>query len=128
MAGGILVAAMRGNHGGTPSAGGKCAPATEAFANAWGPGKRAELSKKHPGMTSIAVFAILDEARTKWISEYDAACALPASDDRRERLECLNEVRDEVASATEELGDAEGDLDVTSVVSLVTGVEGCGKN
>ena len=110
------------------SAGGSCQPAGEAFANAWGPSKRAALSKKHPGMTSIAVLAMLDEARSKWISEYESACAAPPSDDRKERLDCLNEVRDEVASTTGDLMDAEGDLDVTSVVSLVTGVEGCGKN
>jgi len=124
----IRFAVTRDGHAIGPSNGGACEPAAQAFANAWGPGKRAALSKKHPGMTSIAVLAMLDEARTKWISEYESACAAPASDDRKERLDCLNEVRDEVASTTGDLMDAEGDLDVTSVVSLVTGVEGCGKN
>jgi serine/threonine protein kinase len=128
IAGSVVVAVTRGNHGGALNDSGTCAPANEAFGKAWSPGKRAELSKKHPGISSIAAFAMLDEVRTKWISAYDAACALPASDDRRERLECLNEVRDEVASTTEELGDADSDLDVTNVVSLVTGVEGCAKN
>ena len=125
VAGGVIVAAVT-RHSTTPTNGGACEPASEAFANAWGPGKRAELSKQHPGIGSIAVFAILDETRTKWIHAYETACALPASDDRRERLECLLEVRDEVASSTAELASADEELNVTDVVSLATGVEGCG--
>jgi predicted Ser/Thr protein kinase len=129
VAGGVIVAAVtRGAHSTTPTNGGACEPANDAFANAWGPGKRAELSKKHPGIGSIAVFAILDDTRTKWIHAYETACALPASDDRRERLECLLEVRDEVASSTAELASADEELNVTDVVSLATGVEGCGRN
>ena len=127
-AAGAITEAVTRDHGSSTSAGGTCQPASEAFANAWGPGKRAELAKKHPGVGSIAVFAMLDEVRSKWLKAYDAACALPASDDRRDRLDCLNEVRDEVASTTGELADGDSDLDVTGVVSLVTGVEGCAKN
>jgi serine/threonine protein kinase len=129
VAGGAIVAAVtRGSHSTTPTNDGACEPASEAFANAWGPSKRAELSKKHPGIGSIAVFAILDDTRTKWIHAYETACALPASDDRRERLECLLEVRDEVVSSTAEFASAEEELNVTDVVSLVTGIEGCEKS
>ncbi|HET9993384.1 MAG TPA: serine/threonine-protein kinase [Kofleriaceae bacterium] len=127
VAGVIAFAVTRGPHG-VPSAGGACEPANAAFANAWGPAKRAELSKTHPGMGSLAAFAVLDDTRNRWIRAYDAACAAPASADRHERLACLFEVRDEVASTTAELAHDDGDLNIMEVVGLATGVEGCGRN
>jgi predicted Ser/Thr protein kinase len=124
---GVIAVAVTRNHAAT-STGGACQPAGEAFANAWGPGKRAELAKKHRGMGSIAVVALLDETRTKWLHAYEAACAAPVSDDRHDRIECLLEVRDEVTSTTAELATEDDDLNVADVVSLATGVEGCGRD
>jgi len=116
-AAGIATVALRGGHAGSSD----CEPAEEVFAPAWGPARRAEVMKAHPGMTAIAQLAVLDEARRKWIAEYDATCKLPPSSARHEQLACLLEVRDEIASTTKD-----GELDMSDVVGAATSVEACG--
>ncbi len=125
--GGVVLAVFGSGHS-SGRAGDTCEPAEQVFANAWGPAKRAAVSKAHPGLASIAAFAILDETRANWRRAYQAACAEPTSPERHERLACLLEVRDEVATTTDELATTDSDLGVGAVVSLVTGVEACGQH
>jgi hypothetical protein len=113
-AAGIATVALRGGHGSG------CEPAEEAFAPAWGPARRAEAVKAHPGMEAIAQLTILDDARRKWIGEYDATCKLPDSPARREHLRCLRLTRDAIAGLTKN-----GDLDMNVALSAAAAVEGC---
>jgi serine/threonine protein kinase len=113
-AAGIATIALRGGHGDG------CEPADEVFASAWGPAKRADALKAHPGMTAIAQLTILDDTRRKWIVAYEAACKRPASSARHEQLACLLEVRDEVADATKD-----PELEMSEVVGIAASVDSC---
>ena len=104
---------------------GDCAPADEVFASAWGADRKHELLKAHPD-GNIAVFAVLDETRQVWKTAYQETCAKPASPERHERLACLLEVRDELASSVAEMAKPGSDLDVGDVIGARVSLESCG--
>jgi predicted Ser/Thr protein kinase len=104
---------------------GDCAPADEVFASAWGADRKHELLKTHPD-GNIAVFAVLDETRQVWKTAYQETCAKPASPERHERLACLLEVRDEVASSVAEMAKPGSDIGVGDVIGARVSLEACG--
>jgi tRNA A-37 threonylcarbamoyl transferase component Bud32/predicted negative regulator of RcsB-dependent stress response len=72
-----------------------CAPASEAFAEAWGDGARAELAKtlQEPALTRVA--DAFDQFRAKWTASYQDACNTPPSKRTDARLACLRSMRDQ---------------------------------
>jgi serine/threonine protein kinase len=113
-AGGIATFALRGGHADD------CEPGHQAFAEAWGPARRAQVMKAHTGMEAIAQVAVLDELRGKWLDEYDTACKMAASPARHEQLTCLLEVRDQVAELTKD-----PNFQMTAAIGAEAAFEGC---
>ncbi|MEO8554800.1 MAG: hypothetical protein ABI678_32705, partial [Kofleriaceae bacterium] len=123
--GGVAIYALSQRGGGTAIASG-CEAPDRVFASAWSPAHRSVIVKAHPGMATIAPLAILDETRAQWLRMYQETCAQPDTPQRHERLACLLEVRDEVASSVKELETADDELDITDVIGLATTVRSCG--
>jgi hypothetical protein len=104
----------------------RCAPAGEAFGSAWSPERRRAVTARHKSETMlIPATAMLDEVRSEWLKSYGAACAMPDSEARHERLACLFGVRGEIDDTTRELADEGSSLSIAEVVSLNVAVERC---
>jgi tRNA A-37 threonylcarbamoyl transferase component Bud32 len=95
-----------------------CEPAEHAFANAWGPERRAQFKKN--GFEHLGSFAILDEIRRNWIRTYSEACAAPRTAETKERIMCLLASRDEIAKALDRRG-----IDIGEIAQLAAGVVLC---
>ncbi|HEY6177226.1 MAG TPA: protein kinase, partial [Kofleriaceae bacterium] len=103
-----------------------CASPTEAFGSAWSTERRAAVTARHKSERElVAVAALLDQLRRDWIKSYEATCAMPASDTRHDRLDCLIEARDEINGATEELGNDDSELSLAAIVPLNLAVGAC---
>jgi hypothetical protein len=103
-----------------------CASASEAFGAAWSTERRAAVTERHKSDRAlIAVAPLLDSLRRDWIKSYEATCAMPDSDTRRDRLACLIDARDEVNEATEELTTENSELSLAALVPLNITVGAC---
>jgi serine/threonine protein kinase len=110
----------------THGATGDCGSAVEAFGAAWSAERRTAVTARHRTERElIAADALLDGARRDWIRAYEAACALPASEARGDRLDCLREARDAINEVTQELATDDDQLSLVSVVPLSTLIATC---
>jgi hypothetical protein len=107
-------------------AAGDCASPTEAFGEAWSTERRAAVTERHKSDRAlIAVAPLLESLRRDWIKSYEATCAMPDSDTRRDRLACLIGARDEINEATEELTTEDSELSLAALVPLNIAVGAC---
>ena len=103
-----------------------CEPAGDALGEAWSSRRKKAVMARHQGeLELLAVTAMLDDVGQKWMRAYDAACALPESGARHERLACLFGARDEVAEMTSELVNDDSTVSVAALVGLTMAVDGC---
>jgi serine/threonine protein kinase len=103
-----------------------CASPSDAFGSAWSTERRRAVTARHKSARElILVAALLDSLRRDWIQHYEAACAMPASDTRSDRLTCLREARDEINEATQELTTEDSGLSLVAVVPLKLTVGAC---
>jgi hypothetical protein len=106
---------------------GRCKPADAAFGSAWSAERRAAVIARHrTAHQLVPVTAMLDEVRGAWRKSYEEACAMPASERRDGRLDCLNEVRDSIDEVTHDLADDDdSEPSVVLVVPLNVAVGVC---
>jgi serine/threonine protein kinase len=104
-----------------------CGPPEDVFGSAWsGERRKAVVASHKRDIDGMAAVAALDEIRTKWIASYTAACAMPPSAARHERLGCLLEVRDDMNELTEPLEDEGEKLSIGAVIPLTVAMGMCG--
>jgi len=105
----------------------RCKPADAAFGSAWSAERRAAVIARHrTAQQLVPVTAMLDEVRGAWRQSYEETCAMPASERRDERLDCLNEVRDSIDEVTHDLADDDdSEPSVVLVVPLNIAVGVC---
>ena len=104
-----------------------CGPPEDVFGSAWSPDRRRAVLANHKhDIEGMAVVGALDDLRVKWLASYAAACALPPSAARHERLGCLLEVRDDTNEATSELESDDGKLSIGSMIPLTVAMSMCG--
>jgi eukaryotic-like serine/threonine-protein kinase len=126
VAGGVAVYAGDNTDAASGASGGECRSASQAFGDAWSNDRRRAVTARHNReVLAIAATAMLDEIRRDWMRLHDAACALPASEARQDRLACLQDVRDDVDETTRELADTGDELSITDIVPLTIAVNAC---
>jgi len=125
---GVAVYAQRDDAAAQDSAtsGGDCEPAAQAFGAAWSNERRKAVTARHKREAMlVAAAAMLDETRRDWIQIYEATCAMPASEERHDRLACLLEARDDVDEVTSELANDDDAISITGVVPVTIAVGAC---
>jgi hypothetical protein len=104
-----------------------CGPPEEVYGAAWSADRRQAVLARHKrDVEGMAAVATLDELRAKWLEGYAAACAMPPSAARHERLGCLLEVRDDTNEMTAELDGEDSKLSIGSVVPITIAMGMCG--
>ena len=129
VAAGIGMTAMRARGAASgPGRGGDCAPASEAFGVAWSADRRKALTRLHKrDPMLVAATSMIEQVRHTWSKTYDAACAMPASAARHERLACLYEVRDELAEVIQELASDDAELSLSGLIPLTPALSACNR-
>lgn len=102
---GIVALSSAGSDAPTPTASrpvvarsrSACDDPGRAFDSAWSSTQRSALVDSPRGPTGIAAMAILDDVRRQWVASYRASCASPRTPEIRERLACLDSLRERVA-------------------------------
>jgi tRNA A-37 threonylcarbamoyl transferase component Bud32 len=125
-AAGVTAVTFRSVRRGAATAAGDCAPAIEAFGPAWSAERRRAVTARHKGARELLpAAALLDSLRSDWIKRYDEVCALPSSGTRHEQLGCLLELRDDVAEATGELAEDDGEPSLVALIPFNVALGAC---
>jgi predicted Ser/Thr protein kinase len=97
-----------------------CEHPERAFAQVWTEERRAAFKKPE----DLGPFAVVEQSRVEWTKAFTDACKAPRTAEKRERIRCLLEARDELSRTLIKM-EQRGRFEVRDIVPHMLTIEAC---
>ncbi len=102
-----------------------CDDPDQQFAEAWSPALKSELARTTPAANATQIAEQLDRYKERWIESYANACRARPAKLSRQRIACLEGIRDRAAAITTLIGEPTRAFDRFDPGAVLLPVVGC---